>query len=46
MRQLLATEIYLQMMKTAFYFPLKAVFVPKILKFLSWNFGHVEKLLD
>ena len=31
------------MMKNAFYFILKALFVPKIFKFLSWLFGHVEK---
>ena len=29
------------MMKNAFYFILKALFVFKILKFLSWPFGHV-----
>ena len=33
-------------MKNAFYFILKALFVLKILKFLSWLFGHVEKRLD
>ena len=27
----------------AFYFPLKALFVRKIFKFLSWLFGYVEK---
>ena len=31
-------------MKNAFYFILKAVFVLKIFKFLSWVFGHVGKL--
>ena len=31
------------MMKNAFYFTLKALFVLKIFKFLSWLFGHVEK---
>ena len=30
-------------MKNAFYFILKAFFVLKIFKFLSWVFGHVEK---
>ena len=33
-------------MKNAFYFTAKAIFVLKILKFLSWIFGHVEKRLD
>ena len=32
-----------KMMKNAFYFILKAFFVLKIFKFLSWLFGHVEK---
>ena len=30
-------------MKNAFYFILKALFVPKIFKFLSCLFGHVGK---
>ena len=33
-------------MKNAFYFMLKALFVPRILKFLSWQFGHAGKRLD
>ena len=33
-------------MKNAFYFILKALFVLKIFKFLSWLFGHVAKRLD
>ena len=33
-------------MKNVFYFTLKALFVLKILKFLPWLFGHVEKRLD
>ena len=33
----------LKMMKNAFYFILKALFLPKILKVLSWIFGNVEK---
>ena len=33
----------LKMMKNAFYFILKALFVFKIFKFLAWLFGHVEK---
>ena len=32
-----------KMMKNAFYFILKALFVLKIFKFLSWIFEHVEK---
>ena len=32
----------LKMMKTAFYFTLKALLVLKIFKFLSWIFGHVK----
>ena len=36
-------ESLLKMMKNAFYFILKALFVLKIFKFLSWLFGHVEK---
>ena len=34
----------LNMMKNAFYFILKALSFLKILKFLSWLFGHVEKI--
>ena len=30
-------------MKNVFYFILKALFVLKIFKFLSWTFGHLEK---
>ena len=33
-------------MKNAFYFTLKANFVLKIFKFMSWLFGHVEKRLN
>ena len=32
-----------KMMKNAFYLILKALFVVKIFKFLSWLFYHVEK---
>ena len=32
-----------KMMKNAFYFILKALFVLKIFKFLSWHSGHVEE---
>ena len=31
-------------MKNCFYFNLKALFVLKIFNFLSWVFGHVEKM--
>ena len=33
----------LKIMKNAFYFILKALFVLKIFKFSSWLFGHVGK---
>ena len=33
-------------MKNAFYFISKAIFVLKMFKFLSWQFGHVAKRLD
>ena len=33
----------LKMMKNAFYFMVKALFVLKIFIFLSWLFGHLEK---
>ena len=46
LRQLLANESPLKLMKNAFYFTLKALFVLKIFKFLSLLFGHVEKRLD
>ena len=36
-------ESPLKLMKNAFYFILKAPFVLKIFKSLSWFFGHVEK---
>ena len=36
-------ESPLKMMKNTFYVILKALFVLKIFKFLSWLFGHVEK---
>ena len=36
-------ESPLKIMKNAFYFMLKAFFVLKIFKVLSWLFGHVEK---
>ena len=45
LRQFLATESPLKMMKNAFYFIIKALFVLKIFKFLSWLFDHVSKQL-
>ena len=36
-------ESPLKMMKNAFYFILKTLFVLKIFKFLSWLFGYVGK---
>ena len=44
LRQFLATESPLKMMKNAFYFISKALFLLKIFKFLSW--GHEAKWLD
>ena len=46
LRQILAAENLLIVMKNTFYFTLKTLFVPKIFKFLSWIFGHVEKWID
>ena len=46
LRQFLAAESLLKMIKNSFYFASKAVFVLKIFKFLSWLFGHVAKWLD
>ena len=44
--QFLAAESPLKMMRNAFYFKSKALFVLKIFKFLFWLFGHVSKRLD
>ena len=41
-----ATESPLKMIKNAFYFISKALFILKIFRFLSWFFGHVAKRLD
>ena len=46
LRQFLAAESPLKIMKNAFYFTSKAHFVLKIFKVLSWHFGHVVKRLD
>ena len=45
-KQFLATGSSLKIMKNAFYYTLKALFVLKIFRFLSQLFGHVEKRLD
>ena len=46
LRRFLATESPLKMIKNAFSFILKAIFILKIFKFLSLLFSHVEKRLD
>ena len=46
LRQFLETESPLEIKKKAFYFTLRALFVLKIFKFLSWIFGHIEKRID
>ena len=43
LRQSLATKIALKIMKNAFSFTLKALLVHKIIRFLSWIFGDIEK---
>ena len=43
LRQFLPTESPLKIMKNPFYFTLKAYFVLKMFRFLSWLFGHVGK---
>ena len=46
LRQFLATEKPLKMVKNSFYFTLKAPFVLKIFRLLSCFFGHVAKRLN
>ena len=46
LRQFLTNENPLKMVKNAFYFMLKALFVLWIITFLSWLFGYAEKRLD
>ena len=46
LRQFLATDHPLKIMKNSFYFTSKALFFLKIFKFLFWFFGHVAKRLD
>ena len=43
LRKFLATKSPLKMIKNAFYFISKILFVLRIFKFLSWFFGHVSK---
>ena len=46
LRHFLAMQNPLKIMNSAFYFTLKAFFVLKIFKSLSWLFGHVENRFD
>ena len=46
LRDFLAIESPLKMMKNAFYLTSKTLFIHKIFKFLSWHFGHVAKWLE
>ena len=46
LRQFLAIESPLKIMKSASCFTSKALFILKVLKFLSWLFDHVAKRLD
>ena len=46
LRQFLKIDSPLNVMKNAFYFMLKALFVLEIFPFLSCLFGYVEKWLD
>ena len=46
LRRLSATESSLKTVRNAFYYTWKALFVLKIIKFLSWLFGRIEKWLD
>ena len=43
-RLVLRTESPLKMMKNAFYFMLKALFVLEIFTFLSWLFGYIREI--
>ena len=46
LKQFLTAESPLKMMKNAFYFTLKTLFILKIFKFLSCILGHVGKQLE
>ena len=43
LRQFLTTKRPLKMMKNAFHFALRALFVPEIFKYLSLAFAQVEE---
>ena len=45
LRQFLANESPLKVMKNAFYFISKALFFLKMSRFLSWLVGHVKRRL-
>ena len=45
LRQFLATENRRRLKKNTFYFIFKALVVIKMFKFLSWLFGHIEKMV-
>ena len=45
LRQFLANESPLKVMKNAFYFILKALFFLKMSRFLSWLVGHAKRRL-
>ena len=36
-------KAFVKMMNNPFYFILKALFILKMFKFLSWHLGHVER---
>ena len=46
LRQFLATENHLKLMKNVFYFTLTSLFILKISEFLSWRFGQVWKAMQ
>ena len=46
LRQFLATEHPLKIMKIDFYFTLKDLFALETFQFFFWIFGHEEKWLD
>ena len=46
LRQFWATESPLKIIKNAFFFTSKVLFIFKIFKCLSWFFSHVAKQLD
>ena len=46
MRQFLANESSLKMIKNTFYFTSKALFVLMIINYLSWPFGWLENKVN